>query len=139
MFINSLIRKGLATVAASFTVFLVACSSDTVEQSSEAFSTMADVHNNPEIIASTAKIDELLIAQDPDGNWLASVFESDTTLLERGVDATPDGRSGCGDFDCNGRPNGFLWRLARSHRIFLRRVCNGDPGNPLRRLSVRQR
>jgi len=89
MFINSLIRKGLATVAASFTVLLVACSSDTVEQSSEAFSTMADVHNNPEIIASTAKIDELLIAQDPDGNWLASVFESDTTLLERGVDSTP--------------------------------------------------
>ncbi|MBT5068324.1 MAG: DUF3604 domain-containing protein, partial [Halieaceae bacterium] len=50
---------------------------------------MADVHNNPEVIASTAKIDELLIAQDPDGNWLASVFEPDTTVLERGVDLTP--------------------------------------------------
>ena len=54
MLINPLIRKGLAAVTASLTAFLVACSTDTVEQSSEAFSTMADVHNNPEVIASTA-------------------------------------------------------------------------------------
>ena len=57
MLINSLIRKGLAAVTAYLTVLLVACSTDTVEQSSEAFSTMADVHNNPEVIASTVKID----------------------------------------------------------------------------------
>jgi hypothetical protein len=60
-----------------------ACTGESVEPSSEAFSSMADVHNNPEVIASTADIDRLLIEQDPDGNWLASVFDSDTVLLER--------------------------------------------------------
>jgi len=45
---------------------------------------MADVHTNPDVIASTAKIDQLLIDQDPDGDWMASVFDADTVLLERG-------------------------------------------------------
>ena len=63
---------------------LVACSGEPVEQSSEAFSAMADVHNNPDVIASTAEIDQLLIDQDPTGNWMASVFDADTVLLERG-------------------------------------------------------
>ncbi|MEC7149470.1 MAG: hypothetical protein VXW75_04945, partial [Pseudomonadota bacterium] len=63
---------------------LAACSSEPVDQSSEAFSTMADVHNNPDVIASTAEIDQLLIDQDPTGNWMASVFDADTVLLERG-------------------------------------------------------
>jgi len=63
---------------------LAACSGEPVEQSSEAFSAMADVHNNPDVIASTAEIDQLLIDQDPTGNWMASVFDADTVLLERG-------------------------------------------------------
>ena len=63
---------------------LAACSGEPVEQSSEAFSAMADVHNNPDVIASTAEIDQLLIDQDPAGNWMASVFDADTVLLERG-------------------------------------------------------
>ena len=62
---------------------LAACSGEPVEQSSEAFSAMADVHNNPDVIASTAEIDQLLIDQDPTGNWMASVFDADTVLLER--------------------------------------------------------
>ena len=65
-------------------VGLAACSGEPVEQSSEAFSAMADVHNNPDVIASTAEIDQLLIDQDPTGNWMASVFDADTVLLERG-------------------------------------------------------
>jgi len=63
---------------------LAACSGEPVEQSSEAFSAMADVHNNPDVISSTAEIDQLLIDQDPTGNWMASVFDADTVLLERG-------------------------------------------------------
>ncbi len=63
---------------------IAACSGEPVEQSSEAFSSMADVHTNPDIIASTAKIDQLLIDQDPDGDWMASVFDADAVLLERG-------------------------------------------------------
>ncbi len=63
---------------------IAACSGEPVEQSSEAFSSMADVHTNPDVIASTAKIDQLLIDQDPDGDWMASVFDADTVLLERG-------------------------------------------------------
>ena len=63
---------------------IAACSGEPVEQSSEAFSSMADVHTNPDVIASTAKIDQLLIDQDPDGDWMASVFDADAVLLERG-------------------------------------------------------
>ena len=67
---------------------LTACSGEPVEQSSEAFSAMADVHNNPDVIADTADIDQLLMEQDPDGNWMASVFDADTVLLERGIHAS---------------------------------------------------
>ncbi len=70
-------------------VLLPSCGGDSVGQSSESFSTMADVHTNPEVIASTAKIDQLLIEQDPDGNWMASIFDSDSVLLERGSGALP--------------------------------------------------
>ena len=62
---------------------LAACSGEPVEQSSEAFSRMADVHNDPAVISGTADIDRLLIEQDPDGNWAAAVFDADTELLER--------------------------------------------------------
>ena len=63
---------------------LNACSGEPMEASSEAFSTMADVHTDPDVIAGTAEIDQLLIDQDPEGNWMASVFDADTVLLERG-------------------------------------------------------
>ena len=62
---------------------LTACADETVEQSSEAFSAMADVHTDPAVIQGTVEIDKLLIEQDPDGNWSASVFDPDTVLLER--------------------------------------------------------
>lgn len=44
---------------------------------------MADVHTDPAVIQGTVEIDKLLIEQDPDGNWSASVFDPDTVLLER--------------------------------------------------------
>ena len=86
---------------------LAACSGEPVEQSSEAFSSMADVHNNPDVIADTADIDQLLIDQDPDGNWMASVFDADTVLLERG---DPDVKyCGCRiDTSDTSRANGVL-------------------------------
>ena len=62
---------------------LSACGGEPVEQSSESFSAMADVHNDARVIESTAEIDKLLVEQDPDGNWSASVFEPDTVLLDR--------------------------------------------------------
>lgn len=66
-----------------FFTLLTACADETVEQSSEAFSAMADVHTDPAVIQGTVEIDKLLIEQDPDGNWSASVFDPDTVLLER--------------------------------------------------------
>ncbi|UZP73305.1 DUF3604 domain-containing protein [Candidatus Paraluminiphilus aquimaris] len=66
-----------------FFALLTACADETVEQSSEAFSAMADVHTDPAVIQGTVEIDKLLIEQDPDGNWSASVFDPDTVLLER--------------------------------------------------------
>jgi hypothetical protein len=36
-----------------------------------------------QVIKGTVEIDKLLIEQDPDGNWSASVFDPDTVLLER--------------------------------------------------------
>ena len=78
--------KGLILLVA-FGV-LTACSGEPVEQSSEAFSAMANVHNNADVIADTADIDQLLIEQDPDGNWMARVFDTDTALLEREIPAS---------------------------------------------------
>ena len=52
-----------------FFTLLTACADETVEQSSEAFSAMADVHTDPAVIQGTVEIDKLLIEQDPDGNW----------------------------------------------------------------------
>ena len=66
-----------------FFTLLTGCADETVEQSSEAFSAMADVHTDPAVIQGTVEIDKLLIEQDPDGNWSASVFDPDTVLLER--------------------------------------------------------
>ena len=78
------VNKLLIAPAICLTSVLGACSGEIVDQSSEAFSAMADVHNDPSVIEGTAEIDRLLIEQDPDGNWSASVFEPDTVLLERG-------------------------------------------------------
>ena len=83
----SIPRHGISAKKFAFIVVLGAlnaCSGEPMEASSEAFSTMADVHTDPDVIASTAEIDQLLIDQDPAGNWMASVFEADTVLLERG-------------------------------------------------------
>ena len=83
----SIPRHGIPAKKFAFIVVLGAlnaCSGEPMEASSEAFSTMADVHTDPDVIASTAEIDQLLIDQDPAGNWMASVFEADTVLLERG-------------------------------------------------------
>lgn len=74
---------GYLIISGGFLGLLGACSGESVEQSSESFSAMADVHNDPGVIESTAEIDKLLVEQDPDGNWLARVFEPDTVLLER--------------------------------------------------------
>ncbi|MEK9983842.1 MAG: DUF3604 domain-containing protein [Opitutae bacterium] len=70
---------GLLVVPA---MFLVGCS-EQVEQSSEQFSSAADVHSREEVVADTRQIDQLLIEQNRDGNWSTSVFDTDTTLLER--------------------------------------------------------
>lgn len=83
----SIPRHGIPAEKFAFIVVLGAlnaCSGEPMEASSEAFSTMADVHTDPDVIASTAEIDQLLIDQDPAGNWMASVFDADTVLLERG-------------------------------------------------------
>ena len=83
----SIPRHGIPAKKLAFIVVLGAlnaCSGEPMEASSEAFSTMADVHTDPDVIASTAEIDQLLIDQDPAGNWMASVFDADTVLLERG-------------------------------------------------------
>ena len=45
--------------------FIGACGGEPTEQSSESFSAMADVHNDPSVIESTAEIDRLLVEQDP--------------------------------------------------------------------------
>ena len=63
-------------------MFLVGCS-EQVEQSSEQFSSAANVHNREEVVVETRQIDQLLIEQNRDGNWSASVFDTDAALLER--------------------------------------------------------
>jgi len=87
---------GYLVVAGGCLSLLSACGGEPVEQSSESFSAMADVHNDPSVIESTAEIGKLLVEQDPDGNWSASVFEPDTGLLDRtgsasDVSASDDG------------------------------------------------
>ena len=74
---------GYLVVVGGCLSLLSACGGEPTEQSSESFSAMADVHNDPSVIESTAEIDRLLVEQDPDGNWSASVFEPDTVLLDR--------------------------------------------------------
>ena len=107
---------------------LAACSGEPVEQSSEAFSAMADVHNNPDVIASTAEIDQLLIDQDPTGNWMASVFDADTVLLERGGSTRPLLSK---TIPQHLKDERRLRRLTRPHRVLLRWLCHGDTGDTL--------
>ena len=90
---------GHLVVAGGCLSLLGACGGEQVEQSSESFSAMADVHNDASVIESTAEIDKLLVEQDPDGNWSASVFEPDTVLLDR-TDSASDvsaSNSGAGE------------------------------------------
>ena len=89
---------------------------------------MADVHNNPDVIASTAEIDQLLIDQDPTGNWMASVFDADTVLLERGgSDETATAKP----IPQHLKDERRLRRLTRPHRVLLRWLCHGDTGYAL--------
>jgi hypothetical protein len=75
-------KRSLAglTIAATG-LFLVSCSDTTMEPSSEAFSSAANIHSNESIIAETAEIDALL-EENPEG-WDAKVFETETELLNR--------------------------------------------------------
>ena len=52
---------GYLVVAGGCLSLLSACGGEPVEQSSESFSAMADVHNDPSVIESTAEIDKLLV------------------------------------------------------------------------------
>ena len=107
---------------------LAACSGEPVEQSSEAFSAMADVHNNPDVIASTAEIDQLLIDQDPTGNWMASVFDRKPSCLSEAVPTRPLLSK---TIPNTSRTNGVLRRLTRPHRVLLRWLRHGDTGYAL--------
>ena len=56
---------GYLVVAGGCLSLLGACSGEPTEQSSESFSAMADVHNDPSVIESTAEIDKLLLSKIP--------------------------------------------------------------------------
>ncbi len=72
----------------SFAVALASCSDQNVEPSSEAFSTAADVHSNPVVLAETAEIDALLNSRELGIlGGPVNLFETETELLER--DAKP--------------------------------------------------
>ena len=66
---------------------LAGCSSDSMEPSSEEFSSAADVHNDPSIIEGTESFEALMEEQNADGVWSSSVFETETVLLERSQEA----------------------------------------------------
>ena len=77
-------NRSLSRLAIVVTAFVLASCSDTrMEQSSEAFSTAADVHSNKQAIATTAEIDEFL-KNDPQSKALAvKVFEANTEVVVR--------------------------------------------------------
>lgn len=78
------------SVFALVTVVLLGCSGDRMDESAQGFSALADVHNDPDVVASTGQIDELLAAQNATGAWSAKVFDTETVLLER-PEGTPGG------------------------------------------------
>ena len=77
-------------VIALLAAFLAGCSGDQMEQSTEGFSALADVHTDPDVVASTGEIDKLLAAQNATGAWSAKVFDTETVLLQRS-EGTPGG------------------------------------------------
>ena len=60
---------------------LAGCSDSAPESPSDSFSGLANVHGVDAVVEDSALIDERLIAQNADGNWGASVFETETCLL----------------------------------------------------------
>ena len=44
-------RRRIAAILAPLAILLASCSGETVEQSGDSFSTAADVHNDPRVIA----------------------------------------------------------------------------------------
>ena len=66
---------------------LAGCSSDSMEPSSEEFSSAADVHGDPAVIEGTESFEALMEEQNADGVWSSSVFETETVLLERSQEA----------------------------------------------------
>lgn len=75
--------KNLVMTALASSLLLTSCSDEQVNQSSEEFSSLADVHNDAFVIEDTEMIDQILIDQNADGNWSASVFETESILTER--------------------------------------------------------
>ena len=68
----------------SLTVALTSCSDKNMEPSSEAFSSVADVHSNDRVITETAKIDALLNSQELGIlGGPVNLFDTETELLER--------------------------------------------------------
>ena len=68
----------------SLTVALTSCSDKNMESSSEAFSSVADVHSNDRVITETAKIDALLNSQELGIlGGPVNLFDTETELLER--------------------------------------------------------
>ncbi len=74
--------NALGLLVVSGGLLLSGCSDREVEQSSESFSAAADVHSDAVVVEDTKIIDQIIIDQDRGGNWSASVFETETVLLE---------------------------------------------------------
>ena len=55
--------------AIALAALLAGCSSDSMEPSSEAFSSAADVHNDPSVIEGTESFEALMEEQNADGVW----------------------------------------------------------------------
>ena len=79
-------RMSKSFLAILLAALVVGCSSESMEPSSEAFSSAADVHNDPAAIEGTESFEALMEEQNADGVWSSSVFETETVLLERSQD-----------------------------------------------------
>ena len=103
---------------------LAGCSESPPESSSDAFSGLANVHEVDAVIEDTALIDERLIAQNADGNWGASVFETETVLTER-----PEGTASApilADICTDRGAKSVLWRPTCAHRVLIRWLRYGN-------------
>ena len=83
-------RRRIAAILVPLAILLASCSGETVEQSGDSFSTAADVHNDPGVIAETAEIDIVIAEMDESGLWSNKLFETETELLIRGAAQASD-------------------------------------------------